>query len=181
MADHAAQILELQNVVGALRSQVLEITSRNDTQKAEMQTLKEESAKAWQQLRMAGADARGPADGGHRHPIRLVDAKSMRPEVFEGSRQKIRGWSTRMKAFANSIAPGFRKAMVWAERHKGRISIDDFHEMDWAPAEEADAALFDMLMTTTDGEPQGMVAGAFGDEAGFEAWRVLMQWYDPCN
>ena len=105
----------------------------------------------------------------------------MRPEVFEGARSKVRGWGTRMKAFANGIAPGFRKAMVWAERHKGVIDKDTLLELSWPHAQEADGALYDMLMCNTDGEPQGMVASAPGEESGFEAWRILMSWYDACN
>ena len=38
-----------------------------------------------------------------------------------------------------------------------------------------------MLPMITEGEPLSMVLGVTGIEAGFEAWRQLMNWYDPCN
>ena len=60
------------------------------------------------------------------------------------------------------------------------IDEDSMIELQWEPADDADSALYDMLMQVTDGEPQSMVEGAPG-ESGFEAWRILMQWYDPCN
>ena len=163
MADpgQAALITELQNIVQLLRNQVQELTRKSDQGTADIQQLRDDASQAaW---RREGSDQ----GGRHHQPIRLLDPKSAKPEVFEGDRRKVRGWGKRVMAYANAIAPGFRKALKWAMIQKEAITETDVEMLEWQPSKEANSALFDILMSITDGEPQTMVENANGDENGF--------------
>ena len=172
----AAQIAELQNVVGALRRQILDMAATNETNTREIAQLKYEARQA-----PTSASSPGGGDEARRNVVKLIDGKMMKPDVFDGNRNKIRGWAMKVRTYANAMFPGMRRAMLWAEKQKETIDEDTMVELSWEPADQANAALFDMLSMITEGEALGIVLGSTGIEAGFEAWRQLMTWYDPCN
>ena len=113
--------------------------------------------------------------------VRLLDPKGAKPETFKGDRREIRGWMEWLMAYANSMTLGFRKALKWAAKQTVIIDKDKLLELSWPPVDEADVALYDILITITAGEPRTMVRNAPGEEAGFEAWRTIVQWYDSYN
>ena len=118
--------------------------------------------------------------GGERREDRmdLVDVKSMQPAVFKGSMsESYKQWAKKVKAFCNSRKPGFRKALEWAELESIPITSDSLTALSWAPAETANAKLYDMLVMHLADDPLILVENHLGH--GFEAWRALSRRYDP--
>ena len=107
--------------------------------------------------------------GNQGRTLRLLDPRTSQPDKFAGDREKVWEWIEQMMAYANSMAPGFRKALKWAMAHKEVIDFEAINELEWEPANQADSALYDILMAITRGEAQCMVKNAAGDESGFEA------------
>lgn len=167
------QLSELQSLVTVLQTQLLDLSKIFDHSSLEVQQLRDNIAQ--------GAWSAGNSGGGKPQQIRLLDPKTSQPDKFAGDRMKISEWIEQMMAFANSMAPGFRRALVWAMGRSEVIDFEALNELDWEPVAQADAALYDMLMVLTRGEPQAMVKNAEGNECGFEAWRVITQFYDLVN
>ena len=120
-------------------------------------------------------DARG---GGYEDRMDLVDVKTMQPAVFKGTMsESYKQWAKKVKAFCNSRKPGFRKALEWAELESVPINDDSLTVLTWAPAETANAKLYDMLVMHLADDPLILVENHPGQ--GFEAWRALSRRYDP--
>ena len=170
-----AQLAELQRAVSTLTQQLQEVTRKADVTTNELQILRDAQAQAT-------ADSWSNSPGGGRAPprqnVRLLDPKHSTPEIFDGDRRKIRGWSKRVMAYANSIAPGFRGTMKWAVSQNAPITEEDVSLLEWPVASEASASLYDLRIRITDGEPQTMVEAEDATENGFECWRKIIQWYD---
>ena len=166
------QLAELQTVVTALRGQVLDLSGRLDRSAHDFQQLRDNIA--------SGNQVAGGLSGTARH-LRLLDPKAGQPDTFHGDRNKVRDWIEHVMAYANSMAPGFRKALRWAMAQEEVIDFESLNSLAWEPALQADAALYDIRITITKGEPLIMVKNAPGDEAGFEAWRVITRYYDQIN
>ena len=103
----AAQIAELQNVVGALRRQILDMAATNETNTREIAQLKYEARQA-----PTRASSPGGGEEARRNVIKLIDGKTMKPDVFDGNRNKIRGWAMKVRTYANAMFPGMRRAML---------------------------------------------------------------------
>ena len=110
--------------------------------------------------------------------FRLLDAKSMRPNRFGGNRKAWRTWSRTMKAFLNSQYPGARDALEYMEKLDHKPTEDDVDQLQWKNGKALNEGLYDILLTHTESEPQGMVCNCKPKE-GFAIWKKLSNFYEP--
>ena len=130
-------------------------------------------------LKAANARMDGGFGGRDREDrMELVDVKTMQPTVFKGGMQEsYKQWAKKVKAFCNSRKAGFRQALDWAEKETVPVTEDTLKVLSWAPAEAANAKLYDMLVMHLADDPLILVENHLN--AGFEAWRALSRRYDP--
>ena len=108
----------------------------------------------------------------------LLNLKHFEPKVFGGKdSEDIKPWAKRMRGYCNAKRPGYKIAMEWAEQQKEPITTEDLDLMEWDYAVRADAELFEFLQMTTAGDAQIIIERH--KEHGFEAWRALVQRYNP--
>ena len=108
----------------------------------------------------------------------LVDSKNMCPSIFTGAKaEAYRPWAKKVKAYVNSKKAGFREQLESAERHKAVIDSVALQLSSWSDAEVANSALYDMLVSITQGDAQDLVELTPG--MGFDAWRWLHERYAP--
>ena len=115
---------------------------------------------------------------GSQSSIKLIDTKTMTPSNFSGKhRENWKEFSRKFKAYCDGKCSGFKQALNWAELQKSEIKPEDVQHLNWQHAEEADAALTNLLLQVTTDEPNCIVDQL--GERGFEAWRQLVARYDP--
>ena len=76
----------------------------------------------------------------------------------------------------NARYPGFCKLLEWAENLDHNPTKQDIKETQWPYAREADEGLYDVLLTSTEPEPQMMIIN-MKTEDGLAAWRKLTGQY----
>ena len=55
-----------------------------------------------------------------RQKFDLLESKDLRPDTFKGrATEPFKPWQKRLKAYCNSKAQGFKKALDWAEKEQG--------------------------------------------------------------
>ena len=167
--------------VDALRVEILALQQRlhlaeqHGIQAAEaLDKLRQETDQA-----LKTANARIDSSGTrHNDKFELVDVKTMQPTMFKGGvNESYKQWAKKVKAFCNSRKAGFRKALEWAELESVPITEDTMQVLSWAPAEQANNKLYDMLIMHLADDPLILVENHLND--GFEAWRALSRRYDP--
>ena len=116
--------------------------------------------------------------GGYRKVKELLNVKASMPEKFSGKGgDSFRAWSQGLKAYTNSIHPGFRRVLTWAEAAPDVLDSSALELVSWKPLKYANGQLYDLLITLTDGDARNMVLGV-KDDNGLEAYRKLTAWYD---
>ena len=68
---------------------------------------------------------------------------------FAGDRKAYKQWAKKVKAFCNSKQPGFRKALIWAEKLREPITDTDLQNTGWEHIAAANTRLYDLLITIT--------------------------------
>ena len=110
--------------------------------------------------------------------FRLFDSKSMKPNKFNGNWKLWKAWSRSVKAFLNSQYTGARRALEFVEKLDHKPEQADIDALKWKHGKDLNAGLYDVLITSTEGEPQGMVINCKSEE-GLAAWRKLSNFYEP--
>ena len=111
--------------------------------------------------------------------MQLVDLKTMRPKVFSGkAEESFRGWAKKVRSYCNSTKSGFKKFLKWIEVQQDPIP-DDYSRIPiaWEHKVECAEKLYDFLFQHTELGAQVEVENA--EDNGPEAWRKLVQRYDP--
>ena len=83
----------------------------------------------------------------------LVDPKTMCPSAFTGSKTELyKPWAKKVKAYVNSKRSGFRVALDEAEKQKSILDTQAVAAHPWKDAVVANSALYDLLVSITQGE-----------------------------
>ena len=155
MAGTAEQqaIIALQGELGAVRAQVVAVTTAYDALKGAHEALNAASDRL---LGERAAEIKATEDRLRnlifRQKFDLLDSKDLKPDPFKGGRTGcFKPWSKKLKAFCNSKSHGFRAMLEWAEG--GRTEIIDARavaqggaQAQFAEAVSADAKLHDFLI-----------------------------------
>ena len=108
----------------------------------------------------------------------LLNLKHFEPKTFGGKdSEDVKPWAKRMRSYCNAKRPGYKIAMEWAELQKEPVTTEDLELMEWEYAVRADTELYEFLQMTTAGDASIIVERH--KEHGFEAWRALIQRYNP--
>ena len=174
-------LIALQTELRATRDQVLEVTQRFDHLTAAHQQLSAETGRIFALRAAEAAQLEQQLKTlllKQRTDYELLDLKSMKPEKYKGTRAEAwKPWARRFKAYCNGKAPGFRKALDWAESQK--TPVTDFTPCPWDKAFYADAKLHDFLCATLGGEAVLIPELPGLEGQGFECWRRLCAKYSP--
>ena len=175
-----AHTTQLAQEIESVRADSLKALDAARADKAELEialaVLRRESEAAVMNLQhhmqsMDGASRRGGYSG-------LLNLKHFEPKVFAGKdNEDIKPWAKKMRAYCNAKKAGYKVAMEWAEVQKEKITDNDLDLMQWEHAARADSELHEFLQMTTAGDAQVIVERH--KEHGFEAWRALIQRYNP--
>ena len=117
---------------------------------------------------------------GQRARRQMLNARAALPTKFGGKKSEFKEWMRGVKAYCNNQFPGFRKILDRHEQMTEEIGETALLSIDWPHVVEANPQLYDLLMTSTYGEPQ-LKIDAVTEENGLEAFRRLTQHYDPYN
>ena len=127
---------------------------------------------------LANTVSQNASTGSSRPKRELINVKGSIPETFHGkSDENFKKWSQKVKAYTNAIQPGFRKVLQWAEAAGENLDDAALKMITWTPLPSANGQLYDLLITITEGDAQGMVLSS-PDGNGLEAFRKLTAWYD---
>ena len=117
--------------------------------------------------------------GGGEKMGQFVNLKTMQPKIFSGAPgDSFRGWAKKVRSYCNASKSGFKKFLKWIEVQKEPIP-DDFSTIPiaWEHKVECAEKLYDFLFQHTGLDAQVEVENA--EDNGPEAWRKLVQRYDP--
>ena len=161
-----------QQIFAALNMQIAEANAQIGLMATALDTLRNESSGAIQELRRMLAAA-SPAGGIKKSKdIAFVNVKVFEGGKFTGAaKESLKTWAKKIKIFLNAQHRGMRKALELAEEAASKVNINDLGLVDWEFAVDANEKLHDFLMTYTADEALQVVE-AYGGE-GFEAWRQL--------
>ena len=132
-----------------------------------------------QNAQLVANGAGGGGSRGNDKGMQLVDLKTMRPKVFSGKAdESFRTWAKKVRSYCNSTKAGFKKFLKWIEVQKDPIP-SDFSQIPiaWEHKVECAEKLYDFLFQHTELGAQVEVENA--EDNGPEAWRKLVQRYDP--
>ena len=166
--------MAVEQQIVALNLQLGEANSQIGLMAVALDTLRNESSVAIQELRRMLAQAT-PAGGGAQKNAKEVSFINVK--VFEGgkfsggSKESLTMWAKKIKIFLNSQHKGMRKALELAEEAANKVNIADLEIPDREFATDANEKLHDFLMTYTAEEALQVVEPYSGE--GFEAWRQL--------
>ena len=171
--------------LAALRAELVSVAERLQLSEqhgvrtaSELDKLRLETDTALREASNQIAELKTKGGGDRADRLDLVDVKSMQPQVFSGHQsESYKQWAKKVRAFCNARKPGFRKALEWAEQEARPIDDASLSVLSWAPAEDANQKLFDLLVMHLSDDPLILVENHQGQ--GFEAWRALSRRYDP--
>ena len=115
----------------------------------------------------------GPS--GQSREMRLIDDKTKVPNTFTGNRKQWKSWQRSVKAHLNAKYHGARKVLTWVERMEEKPTQEDMRNTQWKHIVEFNTRLYDMLISYTELEPQGIIENMDPDE-GLACWRKLVQY-----
>ena len=118
--------------------------------------------------------------GGSSEKMDLLNLKHVKPEVFtsrEGEAWKP--WAKKTKLFLNGKVPGFRAALVAAERLETEIAPGRLDFTDWPLKADADVRLHEFLLHQTTGRALQIAEEPLLDGRGFETWRRMKEEFEP--
>ena len=102
----------------------------------------------------------------------------MCPSTFNTTQSALyRLWVKKIEAYTNSKRNRFREELEQAEKTKSVIDDIAVRQNPWQEAIAANGALYDMLVSVTQGDAQELVEMSPGQ--GFDAWRRLHERYNP--
>ena len=139
MANAAATIQQMQDVIAVLRQQMTDVTQETvnlrtlaaqnraaiealtatstqswTTQTTRIDSIESELGDAQAQIRRNGSGGGGAGDPKEPKEWNLLHKGDV--DKYNGDRKQYRQWSRKLEAFANSKKSGFRKALKWAEQ-----------------------------------------------------------------
>ena len=139
-----------------------------------LDTLRNESSRAIQELRqlLAQASPVGGAAFKKEKEISFINTKVFEGGKFSGTtKESLKAWGKKIKIFLNTQHKGMRKALEIAEEAASKVNIADLGITNREFLEDANEKLHDFLMTYTAEEALQVVEPFSGE--GFEAWRQL--------
>ena len=160
-----------QQQINSLSMQVTEANAQIGLMALALDTLRQESAVAIQELRRALAQATPAGSGSQRSAkeVSFINAKTFEGGKYLGStKESYKVWAKKAKTYLNSQLRGMRQALDLSEESEARVQVGSL-KLDGAV--EADEKLYDFLLTFTAEEAFQVVEPFNGD--GFEAWRQL--------
>ena len=165
-----------QQQINALNMQITEANAQIGLMASALDTLRNESSGAIQELRRMLAQASPTGGAKKSKDIAFVNVKFFEGGKFTGAtKESLKTWAKKVNIFLNSQHSGMRKALELAEEAVGKVNVTDLGIPDREFAVEANEKLHDFLMTYTADEALQVVEPYSGE--GFEAWRQLKQRY----
>ena len=163
----------------AITQQRLALAEQHNTQLAEsMDKVRSDTDAAFRDMRNRMEEAVRFAGMSRRDELNLVDIKTMQPSIFSGkASDSYKCWSKKVKAFCNARKDGFRQALEYCERETEKVDFETINAMNWAPADEANGRLYDLLVMLL--ADDALIIAENHPGQGFEAWRSLSKRYDP--
>ena len=166
--------MAVEQQIVALNLQLGEANSQIGLMAIALDTLRNESSVAIQELRRMLAQA-SPVGGGiqkKEKEVSFINVKVFEGGKFNGgSKESLKTWAKKIKIFLNSQHRGMRRALELAEEAANKVNIADLGITDREFATVANEKLHDFLTTYT-AEEALQVVEPYGGE-GFEAWRQL--------
>ena len=166
--------MAVEQQIVALNLQLGEANSQIGLMAIALDTLRNESSVAIQELRRMLAQA-SPVGGGiqkKEKEVSFINVKVFEGGKFNGgSKESLKTWAKKIRIFLNSQHRGMRRALEFAEEAANKVNIADLGITDREFATDANEKLHDFLMTHT-AEEGLQVVEPYGGE-GFEAWRQL--------
>ena len=179
MTPEQQALMNMQGELDQTRAQVVLISQQHDALRAAHDALNQAAQSALQQRANEIAQMENHLKGLiFRQQFDLLDAKDLKPDSFKGRKtENFKPWAKKFRAYCNSKRGGFRKALEWAEKEK--VEIQDVRQTGWEFAEAADAKLYDYLLQILEEDALMLVEKHELQDRGFEAWRLLVQQYEP--
>ena len=166
--------MAVEQQIFALNAQLQDSNAQIGLMANALDTLRNESGRAIQELRqlLAQASPVGGAAFKKEKEISFINTKVFEGGKFSGTtKESLKAWGKKIKIFLNTQHKGMRKALEIAEEAASRVSIADLGITNREFLEDANAKLHDFLMTYTAEEGLQVVEPFSGE--GFEAWRQL--------
>ena len=176
------QIRQLSQELSTTKDRVIYLDSDRQTKEQQMMAqnrVSQEQAQKIVNLEAAvGQMSMGGGHGGGDQHIKLIDLKTMAPKSFAGKPEEpFKAWAKIVRSYCNASRPGFRKFLKWIEGQNDRVNPEDLGGFDWRYKNVANEVLYDFLVLHTTEDAQTLVE--LQDENGLEAWRKLVQRFDP--
>ena len=171
--------MAVEQQITALNMQLAESNSQIGAMALALDTLRNESANAIQELRRLlltaqTANAKPPKD------LNFINAKVFEGGKFAGGpKESFKAWAKKVRIYFNAQHHGMRQALELSEDATSKVDIADLKLANWNFAAEANEKLHDFLMTFT-AEEALLVVEPFGGD-GFEAWRHLKLRFKPAG
>ena len=162
--------VNIEQSITALNLQLGEANAQIAFLSTALDTLRTESVAAVLDLRRQVA-TNAPASSKPKN-VQFINTKTFEGGKFAGGvKESFKAWAKNVKIFLNSQHRGMRQALEVCEETGNKFFVADLKGLDWQYAVEANAMLYDFLMTFTSEEALRVVE-PYANE-GFEAWRQM--------
>ena len=103
---------QLTQMVETMNAQMIALNQMLEASQAEIIRVKQVAEQTREAVRMGqpGGQGGGGDRGGHHKQVRLIDHKSVYPDIFEDDRTKFRRWANRVTAFCNGMHPDIARS-----------------------------------------------------------------------
>lgn len=108
----------------------------------------------------------------------LVPDKELYPDKYNPDSDDFHAWRDSVEIYAGTMKRGMREALQSMRRHQVPIDEQEFKTMGHIIEYSVHSGLYSLLLQQTIGTAY-MVVKSVGDDAGFEAWRLLHESEDP--